>query len=170
MGGGLWVQNLHGTSGSRYKIGRLSHRFAAHTSASVHTCQAAGCCEPAGATAHVIAANGGGGGAGARTWLLCRVCKGHNSPRRTAPYRLRDGAVTVPVTELRAALRSKAAARKTRAKKATGAAKAGAATAKSARGGGPRGRTPAKPKPRHSETPGAPMWAFFVGLVAAFAG
>ena len=168
MGGGLWVQNLHGTSGSRYKIGRLSHRFAAHTGASVHTCQAAGCCEPAGATAHVIVANGGGGGAGARTWLLCRVCKGHNSPRRTAPYRLRDGAVTVPVTELRAALRSKAAARKTRAKKASAK---GAAKAKAARGGGggPRGRAPATPKPKQSAAPGAPIWAWVFGLDAALA-
>ena len=79
---GLLVKNLRGTVASRYKIGRLSHRFAAHTGASVHTCQAAGCREPAGATAHVIPANGAAGG---RTWLLCRVCKGHNSPRGNQP-------------------------------------------------------------------------------------
>jgi len=151
---GLLVKNLRGTSGSRYKIGRLSHRFAAHTGSNVAKCQAAGCCEPAGATAHVIAADG------SRTWLLCRVCKGHNSPRRTAPYRLRDGAVTVPVTALRAALKSKAATRKRRAAKAKGGTKRGGVE------GPERARSKAAKAKRPRSAPGAPAWAWVVGVVA----
>ena len=161
---GLLVKNLRGTAGSRYKIGRLSHRFATHTGASVHKCQAAGCCEPAGATAHVIPANGGAG----RTWLLCRVCKGHNSPRRTQPYRLQDGAVTVPVTELRAALKCKARVKK--AKKAKGAAPG--AKQRGGGGAGPRARAQhAKPK-QPKAVPGAPslLWAAGVAVFSVLLG
>ena len=164
---GLLVKNLRGTAGSRYKIGRLSHRFAAHTGASVQTCQAAGCCEPAGATAHVIPA---GGGEGPRNWLLCRVCKGHNSPRRTRPYRLQDGAVTVPVTELRAALKCK-----TRAKSAKKAKKAkGAAPGPKMRRGGAAGSRArahhAKPKPEDAAGASSLLWAAGVAVFCMLVG